>query len=155
MVKRVRLRDDEREWTVEVGEADVTVDGFAEHLIVDAGPDDGYTVRQGDDTIQAAAVQAGDAIWVEIDHEVFEFHLARAGGDGGALEHDAMTPPMSATVTRIAVGVGQPVSTGDVLIALEAMKMELPIRAPRDGVVSAIRCREGDLVQPGQVLIEL
>ena len=47
------------------------------------------------------------------------------------------------------------VHDGDVLIALEAMKMELPIRAPRDGVVRAVHCREGELVQPDQVLLEL
>jgi 3-methylcrotonyl-CoA carboxylase alpha subunit len=35
------------------------------------------------------------------------------------------------------------------------MKMELPIRAPRDGVVTAVHCREGDLVQPGVVLVDL
>ena len=49
---------------------------------------------------------------------------------------------------------GDRVEDGDVLIALEAMKMELPIRAPRNGVVRAILCREGELVQPGQVLLE-
>ena len=35
------------------------------------------------------------------------------------------------------------------------MKMELPVRAPADGVVAAVRCRQGDLVQPGLPLIEL
>jgi biotin carboxyl carrier protein len=38
---------------------------------------------------------------------------------------------------------------------LEAMKMELPIRAPRDARVKAIACRQGDLVQPGVPLLEL
>jgi biotin carboxyl carrier protein len=61
---------------------------------------------------------------------------------------------MPATVTRIAVKVGDAVAKGDLLIALEAMKMELPIRAPRDFVISAIHCAEGDLVQPGTVLLE-
>jgi len=46
------------------------------------------------------------------------------------------------------------VAAGDLLIALEAMKMELAVRAPHDGVVKAIHCREGDLVQPGTPLIE-
>ena len=35
------------------------------------------------------------------------------------------------------------------------MKMELPIRAPADGTVTALHCREGELVQPGQDLVEL
>jgi 3-methylcrotonyl-CoA carboxylase alpha subunit len=61
---------------------------------------------------------------------------------------------MAATVVRIAVTPGDRVEDGDVLIALEAMKMELPIRAPRAGIVRAVHCREGELVQPGQVLID-
>ena len=43
----------------------------------------------------------------------------------------------------------------DVVMVLEAMKMELPIRSPRDGVVKAIRCEAGELVQPGTTLLEL
>jgi 3-methylcrotonyl-CoA carboxylase alpha subunit len=56
---------------------------------------------------------------------------------------------------RIAVQPGAAVQAGDTLIVLEAMKMELPIRAPRAGIVRAIHCHEGDLVQPGVLLVEL
>jgi biotin carboxyl carrier protein len=42
-----------------------------------------------------------------------------------------------------------------VLIVLEAMKMELPVRAPTDGTIARVNCREGELVQPGQELAEL
>ena len=62
---------------------------------------------------------------------------------------------MPATVVRIAVKNGDAVKQGDVLVALEAMMMEMPIRAPRDGVVAAIDCREGELVQPGVPLIQI
>jgi len=61
---------------------------------------------------------------------------------------------MPATVIRIAVKPGQTVQAGEVLISLEAMKMELPIRAPRDGIVRAVNCREGELVQPDQSLLD-
>jgi biotin carboxyl carrier protein len=63
--------------------------------------------------------------------------------------------PMPGTVIGIAVDVGQHVRAGDVLLTLEAMKMELPIRAHRGGVVSAIRCAPGDLVRPGPPLVEI
>jgi 3-methylcrotonyl-CoA carboxylase alpha subunit len=62
---------------------------------------------------------------------------------------------MPGTVLAIAVTTGQQVRTGDVLLTLEAMKMELPIRAPRDGVVTAINCTEGELVQPGILLVDV
>jgi 3-methylcrotonyl-CoA carboxylase alpha subunit len=102
------------------------------------------------------AVVAGDSVWVTVDGEVFVFDTRpRSRHDRrGARDHSAFTPPMPATVIRIAVTPGQSVRAGDVLISLEAMKMELPIRAPRDGIVRAVLCREGELVQPDQSLLD-
>ena len=48
---------------------------------------------------------------------------------------------------------GDTVRRGDTLIILEAMKMELPVRALADGTVKAVHCKPGDLVQPGVALI--
>ncbi len=63
--------------------------------------------------------------------------------------------PMPATVVQILVTTGQQVATGDTLLTLEAMKMQLPVRAPRDGVVRAIHCKVGELVQPGVQLVDV
>jgi biotin carboxyl carrier protein len=63
--------------------------------------------------------------------------------------------PMPATVVKVLAEPGARVTKGDTLVMLEAMKMELPVRAPRDGVVRAIRCQPGELVQPGVDLVEL
>jgi biotin carboxyl carrier protein len=62
---------------------------------------------------------------------------------------------MPATVTQVHVTPGQQVQAGDVLLTLEAMKMELPIRASAAGVVKSINCRTGELVRPGNPLVEL
>ena len=62
---------------------------------------------------------------------------------------------MPATVIAVKVAAGDSVKRGDLLILLEAMKMELPVRAPGDGRVIAIHCRPGDLVQPDTSLIDL
>jgi biotin carboxyl carrier protein len=66
-----------------------------------------------------------------------------------------LAAPMPATVLRILAKPGTAVRKGETLILLEAMKMELPLRAPQDGTVTALRCKEGELVQAGAVLIEL
>jgi 3-methylcrotonyl-CoA carboxylase alpha subunit len=66
-----------------------------------------------------------------------------------------LAAPMPARVASVLVQSGQRVRHGETLIMLEAMKMELPVRAPRDAVVKAILCRTGDLVQPGVQLLEL
>ena len=62
---------------------------------------------------------------------------------------------MPATVTRIVAQVGQTVAPGDVLVLLEAMKMELAVKAPHAGTVARINCEAGALVQPGVPLVEL
>ncbi|HEY8536382.1 MAG TPA: biotin/lipoyl-containing protein [Vicinamibacterales bacterium] len=67
----------------------------------------------------------------------------------------AIAAPMPASVRAVLVAPGDPVTEGQTLIVLEAMKMELPLRAPADGTVAAVHCAVGDLVQPGTELVEL
>ena len=106
----------------------------------------------------AYAIAAGAVQWVFLNGEVYRFE-ADQGVPGrrrrGALAAGPLTAPMPATVRRIEVKPGQAVRRGDVLIVLEAMKMELPVRATADGTIARLNCREGDLVQPGQELAEL
>jgi len=67
----------------------------------------------------------------------------------------SLTAPMPARVGKILAQPGSAVKKGDTLVVLEAMKMELPIRAPADGTVAAVHCREGELVDADAVLIDL
>ena len=105
----------------------------------------------------ATVVRDGRRTWVHVAGRVFVIETTREEGRRGsaAADHDALSAPMPATVARINVGPGDAVTTGDVIILLEAMKMELPIRAPRDGVIARINCRAGELVQPGEPLVDL
>ncbi|HJZ70880.1 MAG TPA: acetyl-CoA carboxylase biotin carboxylase subunit [Vicinamibacterales bacterium] len=73
---------------------------------------------------------------------------------GGSLA-GALTAPMPATVLKVHVHPGDRVKKGDTVVLLEAMKMELPVRAPADATVAAVLCREGDLVQADSTLLEL
>ena len=67
----------------------------------------------------------------------------------------SLTAPMPARVSRILVQPGATIKKGATVIVLEAMKMELPVRALADATVVAVHCREGELVQADAVLIDL
>jgi acetyl-CoA carboxylase biotin carboxyl carrier protein len=56
---------------------------------------------------------------------------------------------------EIETKVGEQVKTGDVLVILESMKMEMPVEAPEDGKVAEIRCKESQPVNEGDVLVVL
>ncbi|MDX2054123.1 MAG: biotin/lipoyl-binding carrier protein [Polyangiaceae bacterium] len=62
---------------------------------------------------------------------------------------------ITGTVWKIVVKVGQSVKEGETLVILESMKMELPLEAPDDGVVSEIPVTEGQAVEEGDVLVKL
>jgi len=104
----------------------------------------------------AYATQIAGATWVFLDGEVTVIGASSSRTRATAADEVAsLAAPMPATVIAIAVQPGQKVAAGDVLIRLEAMKMELPVRSPRDATVVAVKCREGELVQPGVPLLEL
>ncbi len=104
----------------------------------------------------AWAVADGDLRWVFVAGVTYTFDVRQVGAARArarTLHADALSAPMPATVIKIAVSAGDHVRAGDVLIVLEAMKMELPVRAPANGVVQTVRCTTGELVRPGQDLI--
>ena len=126
--------------------------------LVVRGPARGeFLVRDGDRVSQAYAIVSGRTTWVFHDGVVYEIAEARPSRKGhrGAHVHSELTAPMPATVVAIKVAPGDEVKKGDILIVLEAMKMELPVRAPGDGRVVAIHCQPGELVQPDRSLIDL
>ena len=78
---------------------------------------------------------------------------AAAPAAGGAGQ--AVPAPLAGNIFKINTAAGQMVKSGDVIMVLEAMKMETEVRAPADGVVQAINVKEGDVVQVGDTLITL
>ena len=63
--------------------------------------------------------------------------------------------PMPGNIWKIKTSVGAKVNKHDVLLILEAMKMENEIVAPEAGTVTAILVKEGDTVEPGKILVEM
>ena len=73
-----------------------------------------------------------------------------AGGSG-----DTLVSPMQGTIIKIAVAEGQRVSAGDVIVVLEAMKMEQPLTAHKDGTVTDLSVTVGQTVSAGTPICEL
>jgi acetyl-CoA/propionyl-CoA carboxylase biotin carboxyl carrier protein len=80
---------------------------------------------------------------------------SRGGGGGAAASGDAVTAPMQGTIVKIAVEEGGTVAEGDVVVVLEAMKMEQPIKAHRSGTVTGLTATVGETVANGAVICEL
>ncbi|MFZ5471957.1 MAG: biotin/lipoyl-binding carrier protein [Myxococcota bacterium] len=62
---------------------------------------------------------------------------------------------ITGTVWKIECKVGQSVASGDTLVILESMKMEMPVEAPEGGMVKEIRCQESQAVNEGDILVVL
>jgi acetyl-CoA/propionyl-CoA carboxylase, biotin carboxylase, biotin carboxyl carrier protein len=76
---------------------------------------------------------------------------ARPAGAGG----DVLTSPMQGTIVKIVAGEGQHVATGDTVVVLEAMKMEQPLTAHKDGTVTGLAVEIGQTVSAGTTICRL
>ena len=136
---------------------------------------EGLRVRVGGEPVAALRLHACDegAVDLELDGVRRRFLVSSAGGRiyvDGPLGDSELRPlerfsepgeeaaagslmaPMPGVVRDVRVAVGQRVEMGDVLLVLEAMKMEQAIRAPAAGRVTEVRARTGDQVEAGMVL---
>jgi len=76
-----------------------------------------------------------------------------AGADASA--ESRIRAPMPGRVVLVQASVGVAVQAGDVVLVLEAMKMELALKAPRDGVLAEVRAQAGEFVEADAVLATL
>ncbi|MET1060239.1 MAG: biotin carboxylase N-terminal domain-containing protein [Nocardioides sp.] len=80
---------------------------------------------------------------------------AKAKKAGGAASGDAVASPMQGTIVKVAVTEGAQVEEGDVIVVLEAMKMEQPLKAHKSGTVTGLQAEVGATVTNGAVICEL
>lgn len=79
----------------------------------------------------------------------------RGAGSKSAVSGDAVVAPMQGTVIKINVENGQEVAEGDVVVVLEAMKMENPVKAHKAGVVSDLAVEAGSQINKGNPILEI
>jgi acetyl-CoA/propionyl-CoA carboxylase biotin carboxyl carrier protein len=78
-----------------------------------------------------------------------------SGNPGAAASGDDLTAPMQGTIVKVAVSDGDRVEAGDLVVVLEAMKMEQPLTAHKAGVVGGLSAAAGDAVDAGAVLCSI
>ena len=112
------------------------------------------TSERGTTLVEITA--AGERRFVRYGALDFTLDATRATARRGrASQGGGLEAPMPGVVTRVLVGAGDAVQRGQPILALEAMKMEHVIRAPRDGRVRAIAAKVGDMVNGGVTLVEM
>jgi biotin carboxyl carrier protein len=86
---------------------------------------------------------------------VLERAQRESARDEGVAGEDEIRAPMTGRVVRVATTPGASIREGDLILTIEAMKMEFKLTAPEDGTVLEILCAEGDRVELGQLLAKL
>ena len=134
----------------------VTVDGAELSLVVEplAGGRLRIVTSDGVTTAEVTTIETKRFVRLGAMDFVFERVPAARGGASGSAD-GGLEAPMPGVVTRVLVAAGETVKRGQPLLAVEAMKMEHLVRAPRDGRVRALRVRQGELVQGGATLVDL
>ena len=93
-------------------------------------------------------------ILVHAPEPVVKRHRAKQASSAGATG-DGLASPMQGTVVKIAVAEGQSVEAGDLIIVLEAMKMEQPLSAHKSGVIKNLKAVVGETVSSGTILCDI
>lgn len=92
-------------------------------------------------------------VWLTLAGKTVFLEKVKAGAQADG-EHGGFEAPMPGKVIKVMAEGGQAVKKGDVLVIMEAMKMEHRMEAPADGEVIGVHCEEGQLVDQGFVLLD-
>jgi acetyl/propionyl-CoA carboxylase alpha subunit len=151
---RLMPLDDDR-FSVEVASTGRTL---AAHVRVREHVPPDLTLEVAGHLRRAVALEAaGGAWWIAVAGEIVTLRWHSPFPDPAhAPRHEAaLVAPMPGQVTAVLVADGQTVHAGEALVILTAMKMEHVVASPQDGVVAELRCRAGDSVPAGAVLLDV
>lgn len=105
--------------------------------------------------VRVVVVRTPKGVWVGYPGGAKFFADTSATASNAASAADVVVAPMTAKVVQVRTTAGAKVAEGDLLLVLEAMKMEYRLTAPRAGVVAELGCSEGELVDLGATLVRL
>jgi len=157
---RVAFRDRDRVREVEVaplspGKFRVTLDGAPVEIGLEVLTDGRLRLHTPQGVMLAEVTAAGATRFVRVHGMDFVLERETSTSRGTRAHGGGLEAPMPGVVTRVLVSAGQAVKQGQPLVAIEAMKMEHVLRAPRDGRVRAVAARQGEMVNGGAALVEL
>jgi 3-methylcrotonyl-CoA carboxylase alpha subunit len=118
------------------------------------GPGD-YLLRATGRQRRCVVAGVGDDRWVWVDGHIHHLKVETAARRRTAAAAGELVSPMPGQVLRVLVAPGESVRKAQVLLVLEAMKMQYEIAAPRDGVVEAVHASPGAQVAGGVALVTL
>jgi acetyl-CoA/propionyl-CoA carboxylase biotin carboxyl carrier protein len=145
---RVHTRWIETEWTNDIPPFTAAAPVEDAH-----GPRETVVVEVGGKRLEVSlpsgfGVGTGNAAPPQRPRKARKKQSSAAGGD-------ALTSPMQGTIVKIAVSEGDTVAEGDLIVVLEAMKMEQPLNAHKAGVVTGLSAAVGEVVSAGAVICTL
>lgn len=125
-----------------------------EAAVVEAARNEIVLERNGR-RIRVVGTADGDKRQIWVDGRIIRYVRVQERGAGAGGGAGSLSANIPAVVSQVLVQAGDAVKAGQKLILLESMKMIIPIQAPMDGVVTAVKCTVGDSVQPGVALVEV
>jgi len=113
-------------------------------------------VKTGGKATRCAVARGKRGLWVSCEGRSWLLEEERAEAKAaGAPSADEIRAPMTGRVVQVLAEKGAGVREGDLLVTIEAMKMEFRLVAPEDGVVEDVRCAAGERVELGDLLVVL
>ena len=154
----LRIASNGVEFRVQTGEGEIAVsrpDHETERLHFQALPDGTYIIEGPTESVAGYAVREGGKAWVHLKGRTYRFDVVRPSRGRAAAAPGDLSSPMPGQVQRLLVTEGDAVEAGQTLLVIEAMKMQLEIKAPHAGTVRRLLARQGQQVEAGVALVEL
>ena len=107
--------------------------------------------------VQVWAQTLGNEVWIHFDGKTFikELKSKRKSRSQGSEQKNNITAPMPGKILAVKTSEGSSLKKGDLIVVMEAMKMEYSLKAPSDCKITKINCKTGDQVNLKQILVEL